>query len=215
MFAAMRCVFVLLWLSLAILHPQVGFSQKRFKAGLLAGMTASQIDGDRSAGFLKVGWQAGGRGIVRLKPKQEASVELLYTQRGSRNEAYALPLFSLTLHYVEIPVQWHYFDWGVYGPTGDDPLFYRVQLNAGLSYAQLLNYREPFNESGIQAALPHLNTSSVSALLGATFFATQHIGFTARYQRGLNWLYRPGKSGGNFAYSLRERFLVFQLMYVF
>ena len=52
--------------------------QQRFKAGVIAGVTASQIDGDASAGFHKVGLQGGLRGIVVLKPRQEASIEFLY-----------------------------------------------------------------------------------------------------------------------------------------
>jgi hypothetical protein len=203
---------IILWLSLGTAANV--WAQPRFKAAIIAGMNASQINGDASAGFHKIGFQAGLRGVTRLKGKQEASIEILYSQRGARNEPYTLPLFNLTLNYIEVPVQWHYFDWPVYGLGSDEPLFYRVQLNAGLSFGRLLGYREPLNESGIRAALPHLRQTSVCGIVGATFYANKHLAFGMHYNRALNFLYRPG-NGGNFGNALLEYFLTLQTLYFF
>lgn len=190
--------------------------QQRFKAGVIAGVTASQIDGDASAGFHKVGLQGGLRGIVILKPRQEASVEILFTQRGSRNQPDYPPVFSTTLNFVEVPIQWHYRDWAANGDL-ENPDFFRVYFNVGLSYARLLSYVDDSDGSvaGISPALPDLNKDSFCFLIGASFFATKHIGFTFRYHRALNNLYNPGKPGTNFANTLNEHFLAFQTMYVF
>ncbi len=191
-----------------------GQRAQRFKAGLIAGLTAAQIDGDASAGYHKVGWQAGLRGITILKPKQQASIEILYTQRGCRNEPKTYPLYSTTLDYIEVPVQWHYSDWLV--EAGDEAdNFYRVQFNAGLSYARLLGYKDKYNDGfGIAAALPDLNENSFSILFGVSFYASRHLGFTFRWHRALNDLYTPG-DGRNFKNSLNEHFLAFQAMYLF
>jgi len=190
--------------------------QQRFKAGILVGLTAAQIDGDASAGYNKVGLQAGLRGIVLLNQKQDASIELLFTQRGSRNEAKTPPFFKTTLNYIEVPVQWHYHDWPANGDA-DDPDFYRVHFNAGLSYARLLGYQDDSDGSvaGITPALEDLNANSFCFLVGASFFVNRHFGFTFRYHRALNTLYKPGKPGTNFAYTLREHFLAFQTLYIF
>lgn len=187
---------------------------QRFKAGIIAGLTASQIDGDVSAGYHKVGWQAGLRGIARLKNKQEASIEILYTQRGCRNEPKTIPFYSTTLDYIEIPVQWHYADWLV--DEGDDAdNFYRVQLNLGVTYGRLMGYKDKYDDGyGIAEALPDLNENSFCFLAGVTFYATKHLGITARWHRAVNRLYSPKDSGG-FANSLNEHFLAFQAMYVF
>ncbi len=102
-----RCIlfFTMLFALSFSAHAQ---RNQRFKAGILAGVTAAQIDGDASAGYNKVGLQAGLRGIVLLNQKQDASIEILFTQRGSRNEAKTPPFFKTTLNYIEVPVQWHY-----------------------------------------------------------------------------------------------------------
>lgn len=207
---------LIVFIGLSLMWPADARSQRtqRFKAGLIAGLTASQIDGDASAGYHKLGWQAGLRGIVRLKPKQQASVEILYTQRGCRNEPKTFPFYSTTLDYIEVPVQWHYSDWLV--EAGDEAdNFYRVQVNFGASYGRLMGYKDKYEDGfGIYEALPDLNENSFCVLLGATFYATRHLGFTMRWQRAVNNLYKPRDSGG-FANSLNEHFLTFQAMYIF
>ena len=55
--------FLLLFLLCSALDLQAQRRQ-RFKAGVIAGITAAQIDGDASAGYNKVGLQGGLRGIV-------------------------------------------------------------------------------------------------------------------------------------------------------
>jgi hypothetical protein len=190
--------------------------QQRFKAGVLVGITAAQVNGDASAGYNKVGLQAGLRGIIVLQQKQDASIELLFSQRGSRNEAKTPPFFKTTLNYIEVPLQWHYHDWPANGDP-EDPDFYRVHFNAGLSYARLLGYQDDSDGSiaGITPALPDLNSDSFSFLVGASFFVNKHFGFSFRYQWAINSLYTPGKPGTNFAYTLREHLLAFQTMYIF
>ena len=189
---------------------------QRFKAGIIAGITAAQIDGDASAGYNKVGLQGGLRGIVVLEQKQDASIELLFTQRGSRNESKTPPFFKTTLNYIEVPVQWHYHDWAANGDP-EDPDFYRVHFNIGLSYARLLGYEDDSDGSvaGVSPALPFLKKDSYSFLIGASFFASKHIGFTFRYHKAINKVYRPGAPGTNFANNLSEHFLAFQTMYIF
>lgn len=189
--------------------------QQRFKAGLLAGLTASQIDGDESAGYHKLGLQAGLRGVAVLKPKQEASVEILYSQRGCRNQPKTYPIFSTTLDYIEVPLQWHYQDWLVEDGDGDATRdYYRVRFNIGVSYSRLLNYRDDSDGGGITEALPDLNRNSYCFLVGGSIFASRHFGFTFRYHRALNKLYKPRDSGGYFQ-SLKEHYLAFQAVYMF
>ena len=199
-----------------VLWSSMAFGQRRFKAGIIAGVTVSQIDGDGCAGYNKVGLQGGLRVAAILKEKQDASVEIVFTQRGCRNEAKTPPYFKTTLNYIEVPVQWHYHDWLV--EDGDESeQYYRVQFNAGLSYARLLGYKDNSDGSiaGITPALPDLERNSFCFLIGASFYASKHVGFNFRYHRAINKLYKPGKPGTNYAYSLNEHFLAFQLMYIF
>lgn len=188
--------------------------QQRFKAGLIAGVTASQIDGDASAGYHKLGLQGGLRGIAVLNDKQDMSIELLFTQRGSRNQPKTFPDFNVTLNYVEVPVQWHYHDWPA-NDDSDNPDYYRVHFNVGLSYARLINYKDKNQFSAISTALPEMNSNSFCFVIGASLFVSKHLAFTFRYHRALNRLYQPDSNGGGFDRSLNEHFLAFQTMYVF
>lgn len=199
------------------LLPVLGHAQfrngQRFAAGLIAGVTASQINGDVSAGYHKVGLQGGLNVLAKLKNKQAASVEILFTQRGCRNQPGFAP-FSTTLNYVEVPVQWHYFDWLVEGDNGD-PDWYRAQFNAGFTVARLMGYQDKYDDGyGIAAALPDLNRTSVCGALGGSIFFNRHLGLAFRYHRALHFLYRPGP-GKNYDRNLYEHFLAFQLNYRF
>lgn len=188
-----RTLFLLLLFLPALLLAQR--QPQRFRAGIVAGLTAAQIDGDLSAGYNKLGLQAGLRGITRLSEHTDASVEILYAQRGCQSELlknFDNPFFfSLTLDYVEIPVQWHYKDWLIEGDNESEN-YYRVSFNLGLSYARLLNTRFKDDFSALQAVAPdYLKKNDISFLIGANFMANRHVGFTVRYQRSFGYMYDP------------------------
>ncbi|MCC7507153.1 MAG: hypothetical protein IT259_17735, partial [Saprospiraceae bacterium] len=73
-YRALRFFPAVLLLLMLLPEGAIAQRQQRFKAGIIAGLTASQIDGDESAGYHKVGLQGGLRGVVILGGKQDASV---------------------------------------------------------------------------------------------------------------------------------------------
>lgn len=194
-------------------------AQQRFKAGIIAGLTASQIDGDRSAGYNKLGLQAGLRGIAVLGKRTEGSIEFLYAQRGCQNDLIRdefAPYFSLTLNYVEIPVQWHYKDWLIEGEDESED-YYKVSFNGGFSYARFMGYKVTDETFTISRVVPdYLKKDDVSLLLGASFFATRHIGITLRYVRSLGYIYDPRKwNPAPYQFGWSPHSLYFQLAYLF
>ncbi len=115
----------------------MGYSQ-RFIGSLILGANASQVEGDDVRGYKKVGVVGGASVMIALDRKMQwfATVELLYTQKGSRSAGtrafdttnYAPAMFldanrnvefhpsakykcRLDLDYVEVPVLFHYEDW--------------------------------------------------------------------------------------------------------
>lgn len=171
------------------------YGQQRFRAGIIAGVTASQIDGDNSAGYNKLGLQAGLRAITRLKGRTEASIEFLFTQRGSQNELIRNNdfgnTFSLTTNYLEVPVQFHFKDWLVEGDD-DEPDYYKVSFNGGFSYARLLGTKVDDDLSAIRVVAPdYLKKDDFSFILGANFFASRNICLTLRYVRSIGYMYDP------------------------
>lgn len=125
------------------------FSQ-RFIGSVIAGANVTQVDGDEVYGFRKFGANVGGSAMIALNEKQTwfATVELLFTQKGSYQKAYVPNMdsiananynypynpkikYKLNLDYVEVPVVFHYED----PRTG-------WALGAGLSWARMVTAKE-------------------------------------------------------------------------
>jgi opacity protein-like surface antigen len=88
-----------------LILPQIIFAQ-RFNGGVLAGLTASQVDGDSHAGFDKVGLQGGVFVNTYLSTNTSVQMEIKYNGRGARKKtSEADPeIYKLTLHYIDLPV---------------------------------------------------------------------------------------------------------------
>jgi hypothetical protein len=114
---------------------------RTFYGGLTGGLNFSQVDGDTYAGYSKVGWNGGGVVYARLTDHFGFSMELIYTQKGSRSIQYmetagAVPYinnYTLKLNYAEVPVM-------IY--VAPHCLSSRFHFRAGVSYGQLINYSE-------------------------------------------------------------------------
>jgi len=197
--------------------PLLLAAQPRFRAGAVAGLTASQIDGDLSAGYNKLGFQGGLRVITRLKGKTEASMEFLFSQRGCQNELIPSDFdpnpFALTLNYVEVPIQWHYKDWLV--EYDDEKLnYHKFSFNAGLSYARLISSKVDDDFNWLNSVAPdRLEKNDLSLVLGVNFFASRNFGFTVRWNRSLVLMYdsRKHPQGGK---SWNGHCLYFQTVYL-
>lgn len=100
-----------------------------FKASLIFGVNAAQIHGDDLYGYDKLGLMGGTRVSVRVKPMWEASIEMLYAQKGSRSPVSlsnaGFPETIYSLDYVEIPLVMSYVDKG-------------IRFHAGMSYARMV-----------------------------------------------------------------------------
>ena len=216
--AAANCLFALVFCLLpGLLQAQ---EQKRFGAGLIFGLTACQIDGDQSAGFNKLGLQAGLRGITHLGKRTDASVEILYAQRGSQSQIikaqYDPYYFTLRLNYIEIPVQWHFKDWRVEGEDGD-PDWYKAAFNIGFSYARYMGTTSKGEPQGLDVvALDYLKKNDLAFVVGANFMASRHFGLTFRFVQSIISMYNPTKyDPAPYRNSLINKDLYFQTFYLF
>ncbi len=108
-----------------------------FFGGLVAGANFSQVDGDNYAGYHKVGINAGGIMYTRLDEHLAVSLEILYSQKGSRahrEQATAngdvITSYHATLNYAEVPIQLCYFDRR------------RSHFGGGISISRLVSVKE-------------------------------------------------------------------------
>jgi hypothetical protein len=85
------------------------YAQSKFKAGIKAGLSSSQVSGDNASGFHHFGLSAGG--FVKTtfnNEKFSGRMELIFTQKGSRKNANPdnndYGYYQLDLDYFEAPI---------------------------------------------------------------------------------------------------------------
>lgn len=166
-----RLLFSLLILTI----PLLGTAQEgTFKAGLIGGFNASQIDGDLLAGYNKFGLLAGATVGVQVAERWRPSIEVLYTQKGSRSSADETIIYGaftrFSIDYVEIPVMMNYVDDG-------------FMLNAGLSYSRIVQLREILVDEVdlIDLEGSNFNKNNASLLAGIGYFINDNLGVEIRY----------------------------------
>jgi hypothetical protein len=111
---------------------------RTFYGGLLLGGNFTQVDGDRFAGYHKVGLNVGGIVYAQMAEHFAASIEILFSQKGSRahksqestSRAYIISRYDINLNYAEVPLMLNYFDKR------------KSHFGAGFSYAQLISSKE-------------------------------------------------------------------------
>jgi len=81
-------------------------SAQHFRAGILMGINASQVDGDSHAGYNKLGFMAGPFVYYPLSTKIDAQLEIKYMGKGANKKTseYDLTKYTSTLNYLEVPI---------------------------------------------------------------------------------------------------------------
>ncbi len=181
--------------------------EQRFKAGVILGSNLSQIDGDNSNGYLKLGITGGLRGVAIITDKIELSIEFLFDQRGSRSQKIFdenfFP-FKVTTNYVSVPIIFNFQDW-----LDESEEYYKLHFHAGLSYGRLINYAidDEHDESILVEISKFFNEDEVAVLVGATFYTGKHLAITGRFTRSLTNLYDYSESDTDGRPPVRRPFL--------
>jgi hypothetical protein len=150
---------------------------QRFKAGVVAGVNLSQIDGDRLDGYNRLGISAGAKVAAMLTDtgRWQLSMELLYSQRGSNQTVTDDPASiydNIRLNTVEVPVMLHFKDW-------------KFLFSAGFIYNRLINYSVT-DRTGIDITDDQTyDPNMFSFALASTFFFTKNLGLNIRWSRSI------------------------------
>lgn len=176
-------------------------SEQRFFGGIIGGLNATQIDGDTYSGYHKAGLNAGAIVYWRFTRPFGLSVEMLYSQKGSRavQEIYdpysggGFGKYKIDLNYAEVPLLVHYF------------YTWRYQFGAGASYNALISSKESrtpdYNGSLIHQEDFPFNKSSIDFILSVNIMLWKGFFVNARYQYGLtpvrNWDNLAGFGSGD------------------
>ena len=153
-----------------------------FNAGLIAGPTFCQVDGDHYAGFHQLGFTAGAYANLPLDDYFAVQMELKYSLLGAHssdkevNEYYYNP-YSLRLHYAEIPLMLQY-NLGVFRVSGRSLDF--LTLEAGISADVRLRATEDV-DADYQVTTSRWSPISATANAGVHVAFNDHLGLGARF----------------------------------
>lgn len=165
----------------SFLFAQDGGTNKKdtrtFRAAAILGFNAAQIDGDDLIGYNKFGFHVGGQVSFKLKNVIYGSLELLYSQKGSRtgldNPNADLPtVFSVD--YVEIPLLVKYVD-------------RRLEFYAGGSYGRLVRSDAEVEGVDDPGRAEAYRKNDVSFIGGGAFFLgeSEKYGVDIRFTRSI------------------------------
>ena len=211
----MRILYTLIiLLSCTLFSVQMKAQEQRFKAGIIVGFNMAQLDGDRSAGYNKLGFVGGLSGVILLTEKMYTNIELLYSQRGSKSSLVpdnAIVPFTISTDFIEIPLLFNYKDW-----ISEDGEYYKLHFHGGFSYGRLIrsNVEDDSPISNLSQASEYFNKNDVSFMLGATFYTGPHFAITFRWSRSIGALYFNDSTNINLP-SLQNHLLSFRALYMF
>lgn len=178
-------LLLLLFLSL------YSFAQQPFKGGFIAGIAASQIDGDHQSGYKKPGLTLGLYTGRDISSKLSWYLEFKYTGKGAA-ERFSLfdsipdQLYEVRLHYLEFPLYLSY------------KASSSIQLEGGVSFGYLLSSKiyDP-NSTEFLDPERSVNKLDYTALLGARFDWTENWAFGLRLNYSIIPTYKPEGSLSN------------------
>lgn len=187
--------------------------EQRFNAGIVAGFTAAQLNGDQNAGYNKVGLTGGLRAIILLSDKWNLNTEILFSQRGSRyptgiNNPTPGFLFNITTNYIDVPVYASIGDW-----LSEDETYYRVNLDMGLAFGRLIGSTTvdtPFDGNN-----DLFKNNDLYLLAGVRYMVNAHLGFYFRYNRSIIFLFDSRKTPQLNQPPLLSHFLSLRAEYLF
>jgi hypothetical protein len=136
----MRLKIAILFVCIVTLNTALA---QRFRSGIKAGISTSQVSGDNLSGFHKAGLMAGALIQRDVTEKLSYQIEMIYIQKGSRKATKPDEgdnfFFLMKLNYLEVPLLLQY---------RKDRFIYE----AGLMFGRLI-HSSVENESGLYPSL--------------------------------------------------------------
>lgn len=181
-------------------------AQGRFKPGLKAGISTSQVHGDTYEGFHKFGFDGGATLNAKINEKWKAQFEILFVQKGSRFVGDAnkgdLRFYNLQLNYIEVPILLQY-----------EHKKFVFEVGPGFGY--LINSKEQDQNGEVINAIPFY-TVEVSGSVGITFMIYKNLGINWRFTNSISPI-RKFASGASTVGNpgQRNNVLAFTLTYSF
>jgi hypothetical protein len=179
-------------LSFAILISTLSFSQG-FKAGVFAGLVASQVDGDQSEGYHKLGFQGGAYTRYLLNDRFSFDSEIKFIQKGSsHNDEENNFFFTIRLNYIEVPLYISY------------QIREQLYVGAGITLAHLIkaNVDDPYG--AVAENYLSYKPSDMNALVSLKYLFSDHFWADTKFAYSLLYINKesPRQFNNLFSFSL-------------
>lgn len=155
-----------------------------FKAYVAAGINASQIEGDGSVGYKRIGLQSGLGIAVNLSERWMLGTEFNFSQRGSQNLLFPKEnqiKSYVALNYIELPLLLKLQD-----KFRADEDFHRLYIEGGISAGRLISANMVTNQ---QEIIEKFRSTDLSFIVGGGFYLNKRIFFNIRYSRSILPIY--------------------------
>ena len=141
-----------------------------FKAGLIGGLSATQVAGDQLSGFDKLGVVGGGFVYTPVSEKSSVQMEIIYIQKGSRKPLVAATneYYLMRLSYIEVPLVFRY------------NAYPRFIVEAGAS-AGVLVFSEEEDQNGTQNHRPPFHEFDYCLNFGLNYSLNKTWSLNARF----------------------------------
>lgn len=163
---------------------------QEFKGGILGGLAASEVSGDRLSGPNKAGLYLGAFVYRYFSQRSSIQMELDYIQKGSRqnpDSSNNYQSYLLRLNYIELPVHYRY------------DFAEKASLEAGLSLGVLVHSYEEANGSTAVSG-PDFNTTDFSFNFGFFYTIMENLKINVRYSNSILAI-RPHSQGQTYRWN--------------
>jgi len=167
----LKTLFLAKFLLLFVLLFPMFASAQKFEGGMLAGLVGSQVAGDPSSGYNKLGFYAGVFANRQFTLKSGAQFEMYYIQKGAREnptEKNGNFQYLLCINYIELPILYQF------------TINKRLTIESGIAYSYLIG--EPYEEANYSTSVPdnEFHKSSATFILGIDVVLTNHLSASFR-----------------------------------
>jgi hypothetical protein len=151
-------------------------SAQRIKGALIAGVNATQVDGDEAFGYHKFGLNLGAAAIIPITGNWSVSLENIYSEKGAHQRPRFVDSldgsYDLKINYLDVPVLVQYTDKEI------------VTFGLGASWGGMVKIWEQRN--GIEMTSTTLTSgiykrSDINLLLDVRFRLVQKLHLNVRY----------------------------------
>lgn len=187
---------------------------QRIKGALIAGVNATQVDGDEVFGYHKFGLNVGAAAIVPIKGNWAISLENIYSEKGAHQRPQYIDSldgsYDLKINYLDVPVLVQYNDKDI------------VAFGLGASWGGMVKIQEQRN--GIEMTSTTLTSgiyrrSDINLLVDVRFRLVERLHFNVRYAYSIRPIatreVRDSKTGYP---NIRDQYngmFTFRLYYIF